>query len=137
MNISPQRRREIIDVKEDIEPKSYTEGLWIPEGEHLLLMPGEAALGITTERIRLPGTICGWLQGRSKFARVGLFVHISASFIQPGIDNHQVLELSNVGLSPLKIYPDVALCQFIFQRIEGSGVYKGMFQGQTPDNFWK
>jgi dCTP deaminase len=103
--------------------------------DFLLLIPGETALGITMERIKLSENICGWLEGRSRFARFGLLVHISASFMQPGIDNHQVLELSNFGPQPLELYPGTRICQFIFERAEGKGKYKGTFQLQTPETF--
>jgi dCTP deaminase len=90
---------------------------------------------MTTERITLCDGLCGWLEGRSRFARLGMLVHISASFMQPGIANHQVLEMSNFGPIPLEIRPGVAICQFIFQRIEGSGRYEGVFADQTPETF--
>jgi len=103
--------------------------------DFFLLIPGETVLGITMERIKLSESICGWLEGRSRFARFGLLVHISASFMQPGIDNHQVLELSNFGPQPLELYPGTRICQFIFERAEGKGKYKGTFQLQTPETF--
>jgi len=62
----------------------------------IIIKPGEVILGITKERITLGNDICGWLEGRSRFARLGLLVHISASFMQPGIDNQQVLEIVNL-----------------------------------------
>lgn len=98
--------------------------------DHFVLMPGETVLGITKERIKLPPFICGWLEGRSRFARLGLMVHITAGFMQPGIDNHQVLEISNVSSVPLALHPGTRLCQFIFQRTEGEAVYKGTFANQ-------
>jgi dCTP deaminase len=58
-------------------------------------MPGETVLGITRERVKLGPGLCGWLEGRSRFARLGLMVHISAPFMGPGIDSQQVLEMSN------------------------------------------
>src|SRR4030067_931951 len=103
--------------------------------DRLMLMPQETVPGITRERIRLANNICGWLEGRSRYARLGLLVHISASFMQPGIANKQVLEMSNFGPIPLEIAPGVPICQFIFQRIEGQGHYAGVFRDQTPEMF--
>ncbi len=94
------------------------------------ILPGQLVLAITEERIMLPEDICGWLQGRSRFARLGLVVHITAAFMQPGIDNRQVLELFNAGPSPLVIRPGLRICQFIFERCEGKGKYRGRFRGQ-------
>jgi len=95
------------------------------------IKPGEAVLGITNEKITLSPNIAGWLEGRSRFARVGLMVHISSPFMQPGIDSHQVLEIANLGPTPLTIFPNTKICQFIFEYCEGEAKYKGKFSGQT------
>lgn len=126
-----------VPVTDDIDFKQYTKGMWIPEGEKLILRPGETVLGITQERITVAPDLCGWLEGRSRFARVGLLIHISASFMQPGLDNHQVLEMSNFGHLDLAIEPGTSICQFVFQRTLGEGRYEGRFSGQTPESFWR
>jgi dCTP deaminase len=95
-----------------------------------VLQPGATILGITRERIRLPGNIAGWLEGRSRFARLGLMIHVTAGFIAPGVDSKQVLEMSNVAHRPLVIHPGVRLCQIILQRCDGSAVYAGRFARQ-------
>ena len=122
-------------VSNAIDFRAATKGLWVADDDHMILRPGETLLGMTQERITLADNICGWLEGRSRFARLGLLVHISASFMQPGITNHQVLEMSNFGPIPLEVRPGVAICQFIFQRIEGYGHYEGVFRDQTPERF--
>ena len=127
----------LVPVTDDIDFKQYTKGIWIPPGEKLILRPGETALGITEERITVASDLCGWLEGRSRFARVGLLIHISASFMQPGLDNHQVLEMSNFGHLDLAIEPGTSICQFVFQKTIGHGRYEGRYSGQTPDNFWR
>ncbi len=122
--------RRIIDVTEDVNYEEVTELVEIKEGEHYLLLPGETVLGITKERIKLAPHICGWLEGRSRFARLGLLVHISSSFIHPGVDNKQVLEISNFSPIAFALYPGTALCQFIFQRTAGKALYSGQFKDQ-------
>lgn len=69
----------------------------VPDGQYFTLNPGQCALAITHERVRLAPTLCGLLEGRSRFARLGIFVHITASFMQPGINNQQVLEIFNAS----------------------------------------
>ena len=78
---------EVIEVREDTDYRTLTEKIEVPDGEHILIMPGETVLGITRERLRLGPGLCGWLEGRSRFARLGLMVHISAPFMGPGIDS--------------------------------------------------
>lgn len=124
-----------LHLNTDMDFKAATKGLWIPKGESLIIQPGATVLGITQECVSLGNGLSGWLEGRSRFARVGLLVHISASFMQPGISNHQVLEMSNFGPIPLRIIPGTPICQFIFQRCEGPGTYAGVFSNQTPESF--
>ena len=62
-----------------------------------VLGPGETILGITRERIRLPPDVAGWLEGRSRYARLGLMIHVTAGFVAPGVNSRQVLEMSNVA----------------------------------------
>lgn len=99
--------------------------------DHFVLMPGETVLGVTTERIKLAPSLCGRLEGRSRFARLGLMVHITAGFMQPGINNHQVLEISNVSSIPLALHPGTRLCQFIFETCVGEATYQGRFVDQS------
>ncbi|NCN03456.1 MAG: dCTP deaminase, partial [Candidatus Pacebacteria bacterium] len=87
-------------------------------------------IAITKEKITLPGNICGWLEGRSRFARLGLLIHISAGLIQPGVDNHQVLEITNLSPNTLVLYAGERICQLAFQRCEGEAFYKGRFEKQ-------
>ena len=126
-----------IDLRPDVDYRDpeITELVHIPEGECLEVLPKEMLLGITNERVGLPEDICGWFDGRSRFARMGLLVHISAGFMQSGTFNNTVLEIFNMSPRVLRIYPDSPLCQFIFQRAEGSAHHSGRFSDQTLDVF--
>ncbi|MEE8312563.1 MAG: dCTP deaminase [Candidatus Binatia bacterium] len=95
------------------------------------LAPGETVLGITRERIKLAPDICGWLEGRSRFARLGLAIHVTAGFINPGVDNRQVLEISNLSGRVLELYVGTRICQIILQRTDGAAVYRGRFATQN------
>lgn len=94
------------------------------------LMPGETVLGITRERVKLPANICGWLEGRSRFARMGLVIHMTAGFVQPGVNNRQVLEIGNLAPFPLVLKPGVRICQLVLQRTEGEASYQGRYMSQ-------
>ena len=126
---------EIVDVNEHTDYRSFTDKVDIAQGEHILIMPGETILGITEERLRLGPGLCGWLEGRSRFARLGLMVHISAPFMGPGIASQQVLEMSNFGPAPLAVHPGTAICQFIFQTLDGEENYQVRFAGQNQSSF--
>lgn len=108
-----------------------TEVITVKPGDFLLLMPHETVLRQTKEVIKTAPDICGRLEGRSTFARMGLLVHVSASFMQPGLrGNTQVLELSNVGNIPLALHPGERVCQFIFEKTIGKASYEGKFRDQ-------
>ncbi len=95
-----------------------------------VLAPGCTIHGITRERIVLPPNLCGFLEGRSRFARLGLMIHVTSAFVQPGVSNRQVLEMSNVSGQPLRIHPGVRLCQLVLMRTEGEARYSGRFAQQ-------
>jgi dCTP deaminase len=95
-----------------------------------VLEPGCTIHGITRERITLPPDLCGLLEGRSRFARLGLMIHVTSAFVQPGVSNRQVLEMSNVSKRLLRIHPGVRLCQLVLLRTEGQAVYRGRFAEQ-------
>jgi dCTP deaminase len=95
-----------------------------------LLKPGETIHGITREHVRLPDNICGWLEGRSRFARLGLMIHVTSGFVAPGVANRQVLEMANVAGRPLAIHAGTRICQLILQRAEGHATYQGRFAHQ-------
>jgi len=110
----------------DYRASTTIQGLEVP----YVLQPGETVLGITRERIKLPENIAGWLEGRSRFARLGLTIHVTAGFVAPGVDGRQVLELSNVAHRPLVLHAGVRLCQIVLQRCEGGAIYVGRFGRQ-------
>jgi dCTP deaminase len=84
--------------------------------ESIVIQPGELILAKTLEKITLSPNICGWIQGRSKYARLGISVHVASSFIQPGISNRQVLEIVNLSKIPYTLHSGMRICQVIFQR---------------------
>ena len=120
--------REIFHITESADFRQITQEVTVKD--YFLLMPGESAMGMTVERITLPNNICGRLEGRSRFARLGLLVHITASFMQPGISNHQTLEMYNASPIPLAIHPGTRICQFVFEYTIGMGHYRGRFSRQ-------
>ena len=117
-----------IEVTEDADYRAVTRVRRLDDA--YLLKPGETIHAITRERLRLPPDISGWLEGRSRFARLGLMVHVTSGFVAPGVNSRQVLEMSNVADRPLAIHAGVPVCQIVLQRCEGSAVYAGRFKVQ-------
>ena len=117
-----------IDVTDEATPESFTRVIAFEKP--YVLAPGHTVHGITRERLFLPPDLCAWIEGRSRIARLGLTVHVSSGFVQPGVSNHQVLEMSNVSGRALAIHPGIRICQIVLQRTEGSAVYRGKFADQ-------
>lgn len=120
-------RKTIISENHDYE--KITKIIDILKGYEL--KPGELVLGITKEKISLPENICGWLNSRSRFARIGLMSHITAPFIAPGVSNKQVLEIYNAGPNIIKLIPGTKICQLVLQECKGKAKYQGKFANQT------
>jgi dCTP deaminase len=117
-----------IEILDDTNFRDHTEvrSLEAP----FVLEPGVTIHGITNERVTLPSDVCGFLEGRSRFARLGLMVHVTSAFVQPGVANRQVLEMSNVSSRALRIHAGVRVCQLVLMRTEGRAVYAGRFADQ-------
>jgi dCTP deaminase len=124
-----KKLRNALTVEDNISVEDLTERIMTEDS--FTLMPGETVLGITRERVKLPSNICGWLEGRSRFARMGLVIHMTAGFVQPGINNRQVLEIGNLAPFPLILKPGVRICQLVLQRTEGEASYQGRFRSQN------
>ena len=133
-----------IDVREQQE--DLTELVEV-DTEPFILHPGEFVLGSTLERIRLPDDLVARLEGKSSLGRLGLLIHSTAGFIDPGWDGHVTLELSNVANLPITIYHRMKIGQLSFVQLSepaeapyGSGGLGSKYQGQkgpTPSRYWQ
>lgn len=85
--------------------------------EGFVLQPNELYLFATNEKISISGDICGTTLGKSSLGRLGLDIHICAGFIDSGFEGFLVLELRTIY--PLRIYPNMKICQIKFERTEG------------------
>jgi dCTP deaminase len=119
---------EPIPIREDVDYRTLTRVARLDAP--YVLAPGDTIHGITCERITLGPSLCGFLEGRSRFARLGLMIHVTSAFVQPGVANRQVLEMSNVSGHPLEIHAGVRICQIVVLRAEGEARYSGRFAEQ-------
>ncbi len=117
-----------IDISEETDYRDHTQVISL--ASPYILHPGETIHGITREHVTLASDLCGFLEGRSRFARLGLMIHVTSALVQPGVSNRQVLELSNVSSQPLRIHGGVRICQLVLMRTEGSATYRGRFSEQ-------
>lgn len=124
-----------IDVRREMP--DLTELVEVEQEEPFILHPGEFVLGSTLERVRLPDDLVARLEGKSSLGRLGLLIHSTAGYVDPGWDGFLTLELSNVANLPITIYPAMKIGQISFFRLTtpaevpyGSKATRSKYQGQ-------
>jgi dCTP deaminase len=138
-------RYPFIDVQREMP--DLTELVEVQPGEPFILHPGEFVLGSTLERVALPDDLVARLEGKSSLGRLGLLIHSTAGYVDPGWDGYLTLELSNVANLPITIYPGMKIGQISFFRLttaadapygsDGAGSkYQGQ-RGPTPSRFFR
>jgi dCTP deaminase len=128
-------RYPFIDVKKAMP--ELTELIEVDGNNPFILHPGEFVLGSTLERVRLPDDLVARLEGKSSLGRLGLLIHSTAGYVDPGWDGYLTLELSNVANLPITIYPSMKIGQISFFRLTspaerpyGSRERGSKYQGQ-------
>ncbi len=106
--IDPRDKGAIQDLMRTIDVK---------DGEPFILQPREFALAITMESLELDADVLGRLEGRSSLGRIGIIVHGTAGLFDPGWRGKATLELSNLGIMPVALYPGMRICSFTFEQL--------------------
>lgn len=96
------------------EETYYTKRIVLSGGHSVYLHPGEFVLASTLEYFRLPDDLAGRIEGRSSWARLGLLVHATAGFVDPGFAGALTFELSNAGRLPIELTVGLRLGQVCF-----------------------
>jgi dCTP deaminase len=97
----------------------------------LYLPPNGFALASTVEKIRLPLHLAATVEGRSSVGRLGLSVHITAGWIDPGFHGNITLELKNETNKDMYIKANIFICQIVFHKVSGCTIgYHGKYNGQ-------
>ena len=134
----------LIDVKQEMP--DLTELVEIDELNPFILHPGAFVLGITKEWVGLPSDLMGRLDGKSSLGRLGLLVHSTAGFIDPGFNGCIVLEFSNISPLPITLYAGMPIAQISFyqmsspaERPYGHRALSSKYQqqdGPTPSRYY-
>tara|TARA_Y100000768_G_scaffold43550_1_gene28485 strand:- start:1522 stop:2103 length:582 start_codon:yes stop_codon:yes gene_type:complete len=124
-----------IDLKDEIP--DLTQEVKIKKDIPFILHPGEFALGSTLEKLTLSSDIVSRIEGKSSLGRLGLLIHSTAGFIDPGWDGNLTLELANVSRLPITLYYGMRIGQISFQEMTtavenpyGSAKLKSRYKGQ-------
>jgi dCTP deaminase len=109
-------RASAIDLREP--PRNLTEQISVSHDEPFVIHPGEFCLGRTLEHVELPDDIVARIEGKSSLGRLGLIVHATAGFCDPGWRGTLTLELNNLTRVPIKLYPGLAIAQLSFMTLD-------------------
>ena len=134
-----------IDLRKELP--NLTESIEIKKGEPFMLHPGEFVLASTIERVKLSDNVVGRLEGKSSLGRLGLVIHSTAGFVDPGWKGHLTLELSNLSNLPITLFYGMKIGQISFlelttpaTRLYGSKELGSKYQGQsdpTPSKYYE
>jgi dCTP deaminase len=128
-------RAAAIDLRDP--PTNLTEEVAVGEGETFVIHPGEFVLGRTLEWVELPHDVVARIEGKSSIGRLGLIVHATAGFVDPGFKGTLTLEITNLTRIPIKLSPGLLIAQLSFMTLDapaerpyGSEELGSHYQGQ-------
>jgi dCTP deaminase len=102
----------------DALPKDLTEQVEVADGDPFVIHPGEFVLGRTLEWVKLPEDLVARIEGKSSLGRLGLIVHATAGFVDPGFEGTLTLEITNLTRVPIKLYADRPIAQLSFMTLD-------------------
>lgn len=106
-----------IDLKGKIEVDKIMKELTILKDEPFIMQPGDFVLATTEEKLELADDLLGRIEGRSSLGRLGIIVHGTASIFDPGWTGKPTMELGNLGVMPVALYPGMRICAFTFEEV--------------------
>lgn len=109
-------RTSAIDLREP--PTNLTELVEIDDDATFVIHPGEFVLGVTQERVAIPDDVVARIEGKSSLGRLGLIVHATAGFVDPGFEGTLTLEITNLTRVPIKLYPKLPIAQLSFMALD-------------------
>jgi dCTP deaminase len=128
-------RATAIDLRDP--PSNLTEEVIVSAGDPFVIHPGEFCLGRTLEWVQIPDDIVARIEGKSSLGRLGLIVHATAGFCDPGFEGTLTLELNNLTRVPIRLYPGLPIAQLSFMTLDrpalrpyGSPGLGSHYQGQ-------
>lgn len=107
----------VIDTKESVS--EMMEEVFVKDDEPFVLHPGSFALALIREKTGVNTKHVGRLEGKSSLARLGLIIHTTAGFLDPGNCLKLTLELYNASPLPIKLYPGMKIAQIAFEELTG------------------
>ncbi len=115
--VYPEDKHEHIDL-DDVHPL-----LKLYKSTQYVLAPGAFILGTTEEFVEIPHDMVAVVNGKSSLARLGLLIHITAGFIDPGFKGKITLEIVNLNRVPIILRAGKPICQISFMQLSSPAMY--------------
>lgn len=119
-----------VDLREG-PPEDLTRLIELDDDQPFTLHPGEFVLGSTLEWVKVPTDLVARLEGKSSLGRLGLVIHATAGYIDPGFEGNITLEMKVDAPIAIRIYYSCLIAQLSFIRLvrEPMVAYNGRYQG--------
>lgn len=107
----------LIDPADPASFAQLTNSVHLQDSERFIVHPGEFVLATTLEHVEIPDDLVARLEGRSSIGRLGIVIHSTAGYIDPGFKGTITLEISNLGRIAVALYPGMRICQIAFEEM--------------------
>lgn len=118
------RRGPTVDLRkshiEEIDPRREWRKADLKDGESVTIWPGQVVMTRIYESFKIPDEYAGKIEGRSSYARIGLGIHCTGDFINPGWHGFMPLQLFNASPFPIKVLPYLPICQLMLVKLSST-----------------
>ncbi len=115
-----RNKQPYIDPRRPETGEGTTRQISLQPDEPFIIHPQELVLATTLESLRLAPDLLARLEGRSSLGRLGIIVHSTASVFHPGWEGYATMELGNLGVMPVALYPGMRICAFTFEQLSSA-----------------
>ena len=105
------------DIRDLSNISNFVDVEYVEEKKPISLLPNSIAFGQIYEQMAIPNDLCGRIEGRSRFARLGISIHCTGDFINPGFVGAMPLQIVNHNSFEVIIYPYISICQLMLFKL--------------------
>lgn len=125
---------ERFDIKDIKDIEKYLSIQYISEGEAIEARPNEILFAQIYEQIAIPDYLSARVEGRSRVARLGISIHCTGDYINPGFAGAMPLQIINHNHFPIILYPYISICQMFLYKLTDEPLVPYMQRSNLPYN---
>ena len=110
-------RQALLDPANPETLKDCTDLIELDGDKPYIVQPNEFVLGVTHEKLKLADDLVARVEGRSSLGRLGIIVHSTAGYVDPGFEGTITLEITNINSMPVALHPGMRVCQLAFETM--------------------